>query len=122
MRKSRSKSVEDYLALPYSTYVMPDVTTDGQPCYVAYHPELEGCMSHGATREEALRNLREATELYISTLLEKGIDFPLPAYAPGAPSQVELEITFEVAGQVEVVHGNVFASPPIAPPVFVHVT
>ena len=70
--------IEEYLSLPYSTIVVPDVTTENEPCYMAYHPELEGCMSHGNTLEEAVRNLREVTELYISALLDKGLDVPLP--------------------------------------------
>ncbi len=69
--------VKEYLGLPYSTFVVPDVTTDNEPCYMAYHPELEGCMSHGSTPDEALHNLMEVTELYISALLEKGLDIPL---------------------------------------------
>ena len=32
---------------------------------VAVVPALPGCVSQGDTREEALRNIREATELYI---------------------------------------------------------
>ncbi|MBA7593521.1 hypothetical protein ES703_00445 [subsurface metagenome] len=70
--------VKEYLDLPYSTFVVPDMTTDNEPCYVAHHPELEGCMSHGTTPEEALHNLWEVTELYISALLEKGLEVPLP--------------------------------------------
>jgi hypothetical protein len=35
-------------------------------------------MSHGATPTEALQNLREVTELYISVLKEKGLEIPPP--------------------------------------------
>lgn len=73
-----TKKVEDYIDLPYSTYVVPDLTTDNEPCYRAYHLELEGCMSHGDTPEEARRNLREARELYISSLVEMDIEIPTP--------------------------------------------
>lgn len=84
-----------YLSLPYSTVVLPDVTADGEPCYLAYHPELEGCMTHGSTPGEALGNLVEVTELYISVLLDKGLDIPLPQAVtvtwdvPTPQSQVE---------------------------------
>ena len=70
--------VRQYVGLPYSIFVVPDVTTDNEPCYLAYHPDLEGCMSHGTTPEEALRNLEEVTELYVATLLGKGIEPPEP--------------------------------------------
>jgi len=62
----------------YSTIVVPDVTTDNESCFMAYHPELEGCMSHGSTPEEAIHNLREVTELYISMLQDKGLEMPPP--------------------------------------------
>ena len=71
-------NVNEYMSLPYSTVVVPDVTTDGEPCYMAYHPELEGCMTHGDTPEEALRNLCEARRLYISALLDDGLEVPPP--------------------------------------------
>ena len=77
-RLNINNRVKEHLRLPYSTFVVPDVTTDNEPCYVAYHPELEGCMSHGSTPEEALHNLEEVTELYLSALLDKGLHIPLP--------------------------------------------
>ena len=33
--------------------------------FVAYCPSLKSCWSQGKTREEALRNIREAVELYL---------------------------------------------------------
>jgi len=34
--------------------------------FVAHCPALKSCWSQGRTREEALRNIREAVELYLS--------------------------------------------------------
>jgi predicted RNase H-like HicB family nuclease len=39
-------------------------------------PSLPGCFSQGETREEALRNVREAIALYIEDLIEAGEDVP----------------------------------------------
>jgi predicted RNase H-like HicB family nuclease len=36
--------------------------------YYAWHPELKGCQSQGASLEGALANIREAIELYLETL------------------------------------------------------
>lgn len=36
--------------------------------YYAYCPELPGCQTQGETFEEAVANIREAVELYLSTL------------------------------------------------------
>lgn len=33
--------------------------------YTAYAPSLSGCISQGETIEEALRNIKEAIELYL---------------------------------------------------------
>lgn len=70
--------LEYYVKLSYSTMVVPDQTTDGKSCYLASHPELPGCMSHGRTTEEAVSNLEDAKRLYIQTLLAKGKELPLP--------------------------------------------
>ena len=75
----RERKAEEYMALTYQTEVVPDMTTEGTACYLASHPELPGCMSHGRTPEEALRNLDDARELYLRALLEKGRDIPIPA-------------------------------------------
>ncbi|CAI1492299.1 HicB-like domain-containing protein [Thermococcus nautili] len=38
--------------------------------YVAYVPALPGCVSQGETVEEALKNIREAIELYLEVAEE----------------------------------------------------
>ena len=35
--------------------------------YTVYVPSLPGCISEGDTREEALKNIREAIDLYLET-------------------------------------------------------
>jgi predicted RNase H-like HicB family nuclease len=45
--------------------------------FVAECPSLPGCVSQGKTREEVIENIREAIQLYIEVLLEKGL--PIPA-------------------------------------------
>ncbi len=44
--------------------------------YVAECPTLPGCISQGKTREEAIRNIREAIEGYIVALEEDGLSIP----------------------------------------------
>lgn len=72
----------------YSIYVVPDETTDGLPCYRAYHAELPGCMSHGETIDEALQGLDAARDLYLSTL--KDLNQPVPQ-----PSGAETVVVWE---------------------------
>ncbi len=39
--------------------------------YTVYVPSLPGCISEGDTKEEALRNIKEAIELYLEPKEEK---------------------------------------------------
>ncbi len=72
------RRLRDYVARPYKTILVPDVRSDGTPCFVARHSELPGCMSDGDTPAEAIKNLRDARELYIQSLIEDGLEVPLP--------------------------------------------
>jgi predicted RNase H-like HicB family nuclease len=38
--------------------------------YHAWSPELPGCHTHGATRTEALNNLKDAVRLYLDDVME----------------------------------------------------
>ena len=56
--------------------------------YVAYAPTLRGCVSQGRTKADAMRNIKEAIEVYIEALLEDG--FPVPTEV--GKDTVELEV------------------------------
>jgi predicted RNase H-like HicB family nuclease len=43
---------------------------------VAECPGLQGCISQGKTREEAIYNIKEAIEGYIKALEEDGLPIP----------------------------------------------
>lgn len=79
-----NKRLEDYLRYCYAVEVVPDQTTEGNICYLAFHPELSGCMSHGDTPEDAIANLLEARKLYFATLLEKNLPIPSPSSSTSA--------------------------------------
>ena len=46
--------------------------------FIAEVPELPGCMAHGNTYEEALRNIKDAIMLWIDTAKEFGDPIPEP--------------------------------------------
>ena len=46
--------------------------------FVAEVPELPGCMVHGKTYEEAIKNIQEAIHLWIETAKEFGDPIPEP--------------------------------------------
>lgn len=53
------------------TYKVSIVVEKDEHGYYAYSPELEGCQSQGDSYEDAIKNIREAVELYIETLNQK---------------------------------------------------
>ena len=61
--------------------------------YVAYAPALKGCVSQGETKEKAIRNIKEAMEVYVEALLEDGLPVPTEA----GKDTVELEIAVKRA-------------------------
>ncbi|MBA2692241.1 MAG: type II toxin-antitoxin system HicB family antitoxin [Rubrobacter sp.] len=46
--------------------------------FSAYSPDLPGCVSTDATREEVERNMRDAVEFHLEGLREEGYDVPKP--------------------------------------------
>jgi predicted RNase H-like HicB family nuclease len=44
--------------------------------YVAFAPALKGCVSQGKTKAQAVKNIKEAIEVYIESLLEDGLPVP----------------------------------------------
>ena len=58
------------------TYLV--VIEKGGNSFGAYVPDLPGCAVVGETREEALRLIREAVDLHVSTMKEHGDPLPEP--------------------------------------------
>ena len=56
--------------------------------YVVYCPALKGCVSQGETKEDALKNIKEAMEVYIETLVGDGLPVPTEV----GKDTVELEV------------------------------
>ncbi len=50
----------------------------GPKNWSAYVPDLPGCVTTGATREETEVNIREAIELHLEGMREDGISIPEP--------------------------------------------
>jgi antitoxin HicB len=71
------KTLEYYLALPYTIEVIPD---DG--AWFAQVKELPGCMTEVDTWEELLPAIEEAKHLWLDLALERGRPIPEPEPAP----------------------------------------
>ena len=51
---------------------------DGGTNYAAHVPDLPGCISTGATKEEVACNLREAIAFHLEGMIEDGDAIPEP--------------------------------------------
>jgi predicted RNase H-like HicB family nuclease len=54
--------------------------------FSAYSPDVPGCASTGATREEVEANMREALQFHIDGLKQEGYDVPEPSTEPTTDS------------------------------------
>jgi len=59
------------------TYLV--IVEKGGNSFGSYVPDLPGCAVVGESREEALRLIREAVELHVSSMREQGDPLPEPA-------------------------------------------
>lgn len=74
------KTVEDYMALPYTIEVIPQ-TDDGETAYFARVVELPGCMTEADTFEEVQAMITDAMEGWLEVALEVGKSIPEPKAA-----------------------------------------
>lgn len=52
------------------------IYTDEDGRWVATCPSLPGCVSQGESREETIRNIKEAVEAYVEALQQDGLSVP----------------------------------------------
>ena len=52
--------------------------SDEDHAFIAEIPELPGCMAHGETQNSALKNIKEAMQLWLKTAREFGDPIPHP--------------------------------------------
>jgi predicted RNase H-like HicB family nuclease len=52
----------------------------GEGGYIASCPALPGCHTEGDTFEEAMKNIREAVEVYCESLVQDGEPLPVENY------------------------------------------
>jgi predicted RNase H-like HicB family nuclease len=67
------RTVDEYLSLPYTIELTPD---DGS--FFVKIKELDGCMTVGETKAEALTMIDDAMREWLHAAMEEGIDIPLP--------------------------------------------
>jgi len=80
MKKNIESLIEYYAKLPYQIVIEPWDDGNG-PYYLARVLELQGCMIHGDTPEEALREIEGVKRDWIKTNIEIGNKMPQPLRA-----------------------------------------
>lgn len=68
----------NYLSLPYTIEVIPDITKDGEITLFGKVAELPGCMTEADTFEELGEMITDAMTVWIETALEDGQPIPVP--------------------------------------------
>jgi predicted RNase H-like HicB family nuclease len=75
--KQGAMKTNDYLKLPYNIIIRHVVDESGN-YYLASVLEFDGCMSDGATYQEAFENIQEAMAGWIETKRANGFPVPPP--------------------------------------------
>jgi predicted RNase H-like HicB family nuclease len=79
---------ERYLKRPYHVVLI----SDGEDGWIAQVEELPGCEVHGATPDEAARNVREAMESWIADAIEHRRAIPRPRRDPARGTRLTLGV------------------------------
>ena len=76
----------------YSYSVFYEAALEGG--YVAFTPALPGCHTQGDTLEETERNIREAIEVYVESLVAHGE--PVPRESKSFQGKVEVPVSLSI--------------------------
>ena len=63
------KTIDEYMAMNYKLTIVEDPDEGG---FVAFYPELPGCITCGETPEEATDNALDAKRAWLEAALEDG--------------------------------------------------
>jgi predicted RNase H-like HicB family nuclease len=79
-------------------YRYPIVVEWGEHNYSAFLPDIDGCVTTGATVEETVANMHEALQMHLETMLEDGDVIP----AASSIEQIDFDPKVESVHMVEV--------------------
>jgi len=65
--------------LKYSISIQYD---DTDKIFIASAPDLEGCMAHGNTPEQAMKEIQIAMKGWLKVAEERGMEIPVAPYKP----------------------------------------
>lgn len=82
------KTLEYYRRLPYTLHTEPASDSSGENYWTAEYIELHGCKTDGDTEAEAVANVQELFDEYISVHLENNMEIPEPTRLPLAVEEL----------------------------------
>lgn len=80
--------------LEYTVLFTPDEESGG---FTVEAPALPGCVTEGDTLREAQKNAKDAIELYLETLKERGLSFPEDIEPNFFKSKISVSLEFKPA-------------------------
>ena len=67
--RAKMKTIDEYMAMDYKLKVVEDPDEGG---FVAFYPELPGCITSGETLEEVAQNILDAKRVWFEAAIEDG--------------------------------------------------
>ena len=67
--QDQMKTIDEYMAMDYKLKIVEDPDEGG---FVAFYPELPGCITCGETLEEVAQNALDAKRAWLEAALEDG--------------------------------------------------
>lgn len=83
------KTIEYYMHLPYRLEIVPDPDEGG---FVAYYPELPGCITTGSSLEEAAENAEDAKREWLTAALDSQTPIAEPSSIHDYSGQFKLRL------------------------------
>lgn len=83
------KNIDYYMNLPYRFEIQPDPDEGG---YAVRYLDLPGCLTVGATLDDAIKNAQEAKREWLAAALEDGITIAEPDSDDNYSGQFKLRI------------------------------
>ena len=74
--KTKKKTIEYYMSLPYKMEIIPDVEEGG---FTAWFPDLPGCITCGNRIVDVVANAQDAKKTWLMAALEDGIEILEPS-------------------------------------------
>ncbi len=82
MDTTTKKTLQDYRRLPYTLRTDLVKDSDGSEYWTAEYLELRGCKTDGTSEAEAVANVQELFDEYITARMERGNEIPGPTPSP----------------------------------------